>query len=732
MLRSAVMALIACMLTCTAVKSYGQTEKPVLITQAMDEEARFTLRGNLRPEANQRNDRGLLPDDFPLEHMLLQLQRSPEQQKSLESFLQELSTPGSRNFHRWLTADQFGSNFGLSTNDVEQITDWLQIHGFKVNAVYANATLIDFSGTAGQVREAFQTEIHSLEVNGRQHYANMSDPQVPIALAPAIAGIVSLHDFTPAPMYKNVHKGHINPSTGSLVSTAEAEYTLGGTYQPVVPADLATIYNLVPLFNAGYTGTGQKIVVIEDTNVYSSADWQNFRSEFGLSRYTSGAFTTVHPATRAGSNCANPGITEDELEAILDAEWASAAAPGAVIELASCADSATFGGLIALQNIINGTSATNGSSLPPALVSVSYGECEAVNGAAANAAYNAAYEQAAAEGISVFVSAGDEGAAGCDANSSKAVHGIAVSGLASTPYNVAVGGTDFGDTYAGTNSSYWSASNASSYGSAKSYVPEIPWNDSCGSVLLATYATHSGTTYGASGFCNSSFGAGYLTTSSGSGGPSGCAVGRSSVAGVMSGTCQGYGKPAWQSGVVGNPKDGVRDIPDISLFSANGVWGHYYVFCWSDTSHGGRPCAGAPSGWSGAGGTSFASPIMAGIQALVNQKNGRQGNPNPAYYALAAQQYGSSGSPSCNSTSGNAASSSCTFYDVTRGDMDVNCTGSHNCYNPSGANGVLSTSGIAYSKAYGAATGWDFATGIGSVNATNLLNNWTSAQVKAK
>ena len=140
---------------------------------------------------------------------------------------------------------------------------------------------------------------------------------------------------------------------------------------------------------------------------------------------------------------------------------------------------------------------------------------------------------------------------------------------------------------------------------------------------------------------------------------------------------------------------------------------------------GGAACTGAPSGWSGAGGTSFASPILAAIQALVNQKQGaKQGLPNPVYYSLAATEYGNGGLTNCNSTSGNAVSSSCIFYDVTLGDMDVNCTGTTNCYRPSGTNGVLSTSSSSYSKAYGTGTGWDFATGIGSLNAANLVNNW--------
>ena len=710
------MVLRSILLTCTAlglcsISPAGQFggSRHTLITERVDEAKLVSLRGNTRSSANAANDRGRVVDNLPIEHVLLQLQRSPEQGQALEALIAELHDPKSAKYHKWLTAEQFGQQFGLAEEDIDSVTAWLQSHGLTVNVVYPNRTVIDFSGTAGQIREAFRTEIHHLEVNGEPHIGNMSDPQIPIALEPAIAGIVSLSDFMPRPMNK--------PRT-------EYTFTSGGnTYQAVVPADLATIYTLNPLFSSGTSGQGQTIVVIEDTNVYNTSDWTTFRSRLGLSGYTSGSFTQVHPApSGGGQNCSNPGVVGgNDGEATLDAEWASAAAPSAAIELASCADTATtFGGLIAIQNLLAA------SSTPPAIMSVSYGECEAENGASANASYSATYQQAVAEGVSVFVSAGDEGAASCDANRSNATHGIGVSGFASTPYNVAVGGTDFGDSYAGTNSTYWNSTNTPTYESAKSYIPEIPWNNSCASVLLANAYGYS-TPYGSNGFCNSSTGrSNYLTTGAGSGGPSGCATGSPSTTGVVSGTCRGYAKPSWQA-IIGNPSDGVRDIPDVSLFAANGVWGHYYVYCYTNTSnpnYGGASCSGAPSTWSGAGGTSFAAPILAGIQALVNQKHGRQGNPNPTYYRLAAAEYGTGGNAACNSTKGNGTASTCTFYDVTQGDMDVNCTGTHSCYKPSGTYGVLSTSNSSYSPAYGTTTGWDFATGIGTVNATNLVNNW--------
>jgi subtilase family serine protease len=673
-----------------------------LITGKADEGRLRRIEGNTRPEAAPQNDRGPAPEDLWMDHLLLQLQRSPEQELAVREFIDALHNPGSPNFHQWLTAAEFGERFGASQEDIDAITGWLQSHGLAVHSVYPSGMVVDFSGTAGQVRAAFHTEIHYLEVNGQSHVANMSDPRIPEALAPVVAGVVSLHDFRPRTMSK---------------PRADYTFTSGGaTYQAVVPADLATIYNLNPLFTAGITGKGQTIVVVEDTDLYSTADWSTFRSTFGLSTYTTGSLTTVHPAPASGANnCLDPGVPSggDDGEANLDAEWASAAAPGAAIQVAACADTrTTFGGLIAIQNLIS-------SKTPPAIISMSYGECEAANGAAANAAFNSAFQQAAGEGISVFVSAGDEGAASCDAGAAGASHGIGVSGFASTPYNVAVGGTDFGDSYAGTNSTYWNSTNSSTDGSAKSYIPEIPWNDSCASSLLASHFKFS-TTYGSAGFCGSStaINDGLQVVAAGSGGPSGCATGAPTSAGVVSGSCKGYLKPSWQTNQTG---DGVRDIPDVSLFAADGIWGHYYVYCWSHTRAGGGSCAGAPSTWPGAGGTSFSSPILAGIQALVNQhKGGSQGNPNPRYYQLAA------------------SSSLAVFHPVTQGDNDVNCGGTVDCYGAtassggghhggggsSSSNGALSTSSASYAPAYTSHAGWNFATGMGSINAYNLVMNW--------
>ncbi|MGA2852464.1 MAG: protease pro-enzyme activation domain-containing protein [Terracidiphilus sp.] len=695
----------------------GQNTR-ALITKPIDEARLATLRGNTHPAANAENDRGPVEDSFPMDHMQLVLQRPPELEKALDAFMQEQQRKGSPDYHHWLSAKEFAARYGVSPQDIEKVSNWLQSHGFRIDNVLPNGMAIEFSGTAGQVRQTFHTQIHNLDVEGQTHFANMSNPQIPASLTWVVVGVHALHNFMPHAMIKQ----HSNFTIVDGYST----------YYAFVPADLATIYNLNPAFANGITGAGQTIAVIEDTNIANASDVATFRAAFGLAAYA-GTFSQMNP--NEDGECGNPGVNGAEREAALDAEWAGASAPNANIVLASCADTGSmFGGLLALQSLIN-------SANPPQIVSMSYGECEAENGATANASYVAAYQQAAAEGVSVFVSSGDEGAASCDADTTVATHGIAVSAFTSTPYNVSVGGTDFGDYYASFQknglpvTTYWSASNNAADGSALSYIPEIAWNDSCASQLIYTTFDqaegHFNQSYGSTGFCNSTVGKDdFQTTGSGSGGPS---------------TYELNNKPAWQS-VLGNPSDNTRDIPDVSLFAANGIWDHFLLFCLSDPAESGTPCDYSSSNYTNvldhlaAGGTSFSSPIMAGIQALINQSADAStgvGNPNPRYYALGDIEYGTTGSAACNSSLGNGVGGSCVFYDVTLGDIDVNCTGTasnpENCYGFSGTGssaieGALSTSTSTLNIAYGANAGWDFATGLGSVNAWNLIQNWSLVQ----
>ena len=700
-------------LTSPALAQTSAGLTPPLITERVNEANLVALVGNTRSEAKiAANDLGIVSDDFPLPHLLLQLRRSAAQEQMVDALIDQMHDPKSPNFHRWLNASEVGAQFGPAASDIRTTVGWLQQHGFTVNFVYPNGLVIDYSGTAGQVRAAFHTEIHNLSVNGVAHFANMTDPQIPRALAPLVVGPVSLHDFRPKPAF----------SAGGCPKTMPFIQVTATCYN-VTPADLATIYNFNPVFSQGFTGQGQSIYLVEDSNIYHVSDWETFRSRYGLSGYGEGSLHTIHPPLPAPNlgftNCENPGVNGDDVETTLDAEYASAAAPSAAIYLATCAQSgSTWGILIALENLLN-----NAHAPAPPIVSISYEECEAALGAAGNGAVYLAYQTGVMGGTSIFVVTGDGGAADCD-QGGFAVHGIAVNGLASTPYNVAVGGTDFADTYYGSNSTYWNANNSKYFGSAKSYVPEIPWNSTCASQLITAYEGYR-TPYGASGFCNASAAGQKLTAAwAGGGGPSTC----SNAADL---TCYPQPKPSWQTGVVGIPNDGVRDLPDVALFASGGPWGHAYVFCFTDPNNGGLPCDQNEPGF----GTSFASPIMAGVMALINQwyQSGGEGNPNYRLYQLAGQEYAGIGISVCQSTLGVMTSPDCIFYDITIGDNDVAClavaaVGPINCYLANttlGSYGSLSLSSNSYQPAYAAGPGWDFASGLGSINVANLISNWS-------
>jgi subtilase family serine protease len=723
-----------------------------LNASSIDDHDLVPLPGNTHPFADGVHSGGPLPDAQLIEHMQLVLQRSDVEEAALEARIDAMHDPASPSYHHWLTVTQFADQYGVAPADIAVVTGWLRSHGMRVDSVAPSRMFIEFSATVAQLREAFHTQIDRLRVDGVDHMGNRSDPQIPKELAKVVAGVHALHDFMPHPMHRAHGAVQRDPGKGTWHG-ASPDFTLGpyapatGTactsdaqcigpstcnlatnkcyyadFYAVAPADFATIYDLGPLFSAGTTGTGVTVAVIEDTTLKTVADVATFRSAFGLSGYTG----TFKQALATGTTtCKNPGQNGAEGEAALDAEWAGATAPGAAIELEACADTGTvFGGLIAIENLVNGAS-------PPPIMSLSYGLCESQNGATSNKNYVNTYQQAAALGVSVFVSAGDEGAASCDANQAVATHGIAVSGFASTPYNVAVGGTDFMDYYdsqhggPAVSPTYWSAANGATYGSALSYVPEITWDDSCASPLIyGTSAIAGGTytqAYGASGFCNNGRGsADFRTTGSGSGGPSSYSS-----------------QPTWQTGVVGLPtkSGGPRYLPDVSLFAADGVYGHFLVYCMTDAAQGGGPCVYTNVTDTialAAGGTSFAAPSLAGIQALIDQTmGGSQGNPNYTFYKLAAAEQGALGSTRCNSTGGTVASPllpqpECIFHDVTQGTIDVNCTGT-NCYGSTGTtvDGALSTSTTALAPAFNAGVGWDYATGLGTVDAYNLVTAWS-------
>jgi hypothetical protein len=770
------------------------------IVDKIDESQLTTLRGNTHPYANAKNDHGRVSPDLPMTDLILVLSRDPAQQAAFEQFVASQYDSTSPNFHKWLTPRQIGENFGPSETDIATITNWLTGHGFTVDEVPSDHMSIRFSGKASQVESAFHTEMHNLEVKGVEHIGNTSDPQIPAALASAVTGVKALHNFFPQPLHhlgsavsrdaatkkwkRNASASNVRPLFGiSVPASGNNEAYL---VEDLAPYDFATIYNVLPLWNAGTDGTGQTIA-IAGTSSINLTDVSNFRNEFGLP--TTNSYNT--PILQSGNSqpltmCTTTSTTayctiNDLVENTLDVEWSGAVAKNAqIILVASSQASSSDDTLYDSESYIV-------HNLTAHIMNVSYGECELYMGTAGNVEYYNLWQTAYAEGIAVFVASGDSGAASCDQGYDSqygvpwpAEYGLSVSGLASTPYNVAVGGTDFNwcsllTIWNGgecTPAPYWNSTNSSSAGqsSAKGYIPEVPWNDTCTSPqalgFLGAFASYEYSVSGinnaeeacnfvvdySSGFSSSiaqiDSGLLYMVDTVGSsGGASGCVVNDgSNVSSCVStitstGATQGsiplyndgWPKPIWQTGVSGIPSDGVRDIPDVSFFASDGyLSSSAYLIC---VSEGGNTCTYNTNSEPTAqevGGTSVSTPAMAGVMALINQKTGSiQGNPNAEFYKLASQQSYSN----CSAERGNGApvtSSTCLFNDIDQGTNAMACDygayghDSPNCPKPSysvgGSHGGTDEVGIL--SGYSAGVGYDLATGLGSLNVANVVNNF--------
>jgi subtilase family serine protease len=679
------------------------------IVQAIDESKLTTLRGNTHPFARPEFDRGTAPSHLPLERMLLVLKRSPDQEAALNKLMDEQQDVSSANFHKWLTPEEFGRQFGPSDEDIQTVTLWLESHGFQVAEVTPGRTLIEFSGDASRIEEAFHTEIHKYSVRGEEHWANASDPMIPTALIPVISGVASLNNFPRKPMSrlvgaftKSTTKGNTVRRQPGLTVTGCDTGVLNATDCFVVgPTDLATIYNVLPLWNANVDGSGVTIAIVGDSNI-NIADTHNFRSIFGLP-------TNDPKVVLAGTE---PRLNGDEIEANLDVQWSGAVATGANIDLVIAASTdTTFGGDIAAEFVINHNLGS--------ILSESFSACELALGTTGNQMYNTLWQQAAAQGITVLVSTGDIGSSACE----EFAAGLGVNGLASTPFDTGVGGTDF-DQYPNPLLFWNATNNPSTQASATGYIPETTWNDSCTNqiwILLGYGPTpeancnNPGDPF--SGFPN-------VGIVGGSGGASNCI---SSSDGAIPTSCSGgYAKPSWQSGP-GVPSDGSRDLPDVSLFSADGLLDSYYYLCEQDLN----PQLGAcsTSVFTGVGGTSVSAQVFASIVALIDQKtNSRQGLINPTLYALAAAE-----GNSCTSVANPSAN--CVFYDVVKGTNAQPCVvaSTPDCpapSNPAYTSSILSADG-GVTEAYDAGPGFDLATGLGTVNVANLVNDWPTSGASA-
>ena len=677
----------------------AQISAPVAdgVTQIPDGNGRVTLKGNVHPLARAEYDRGAVTDSLPMQRILLLLKRSDAQEAALQSFMDAQQDKSSANYHVWLTPDEFGKQYGPSDANVQAVTDWLSAQGFQNVRVAAGRNVIEFSGSAGQVRQAFTTQIQNYVVNGVMYVANASDPQIPAALAPLVAGVVSLHNF-PKKSHA-LHRGDVQIDAASHKLQPLFTFPFGnGTFYGVGPGDFATIYNTKPLIAGGNDGTGQTIAIVGETQI-NAQDVSDFRAMFGL--------TNNFSASNIILNGMDPGITStaEESEADLDVQWSGAVAPGATVKFVVSASTPASTGIdLSALYIIEHNLAD--------VMSVSYGDCEANLTAAGNAFYNTLWEQAAAQGITVVVSSGDGGSAGCDDFNSQmlATKGLAVSGLSGTPFNVSVGGTDFNQF--NLQDTFWNSTNDSVTGtSAKGYIPEYPWNENCSQLGLTG--------------CGSTAPQGSVNIIAGSGG-----------------TSSVYAKPKWQMGVTGVPNDNHRDQPDVSLFASPGFEGSGYLFCQADLT-GVSSCNLNQAAYTFhiIGGTSASAPAFAGMMALVNQYaaahggTSRQGNANTTLYALAKKS-----GASCTSSATEAAG--CVFNDVVAGNVQypagaasnsVACQGGTiNCSaTVTTSNGVLVDPAHSTTEAWTVGAGYDRATGLGTLNANNLAAAWTSASTIA-
>ena len=587
--------------------------QPNRIVSRIDNSRRVALAGRVPPQAKAGVDTGAVAGGFPLSLTLL-LKPSAGQQSALDQLIVEQQNPASASFHQWLTPEQYADRFGASASDTGQIAAWLQAQGFTVEETARSRTFLRFSGTAAQVESAFGASVHRYRVNGELHYANSTDPQIPAALAGLVAGIRGLNDFRLKPRLKKV---------------AAPDYTTGPGQHAIVPDDFATIYDITPLYTAGTNGSGQSIAIVGQSAIYTP-DITYFWNKFGL--------TSVKLTQKLYGR--SPGEVPGDIdESTTDIEWASAVARGATIVFVYSGD------------VWTSVTEAVANNLAPVL-SMSYGGCEMYD-LVDLPANRQVVQQANAEGITFLASSGDQAAADCETGDYPdyivyvAEAGLAVDVPASIPEITAMGGTMFNEG----SGAYWNTGNTATDGSARSYIPEVAWNE-----------TSSVNGLGGSG-------------------------GGASIV---------FPQPAWQT-TGGVPKDGWRHVPDLSFSSAAGH-DPYYYYC--------QACSDT-LGVGYEGGTSLATPTMAGVVALINQylvSSGMQskpglGNINPTLYRLAQT------APSA-------------FHDITGGNNMVPCVpGSPDC--PDGSMG------------YSAGPGYDSATGLGSVDVANLVRQWSSQPATA-
>lgn len=664
----------------------AQGQARAQITAPIDDGVRTILPKSKPAFLRGAVDEGPLTPDRSLDRMVLVMKMGDTQAQGLRALLESQQTRGSKNYHAWLTPEEYGRRFGPAPEDLAKVEAWLQGKGFRVEGVSKGGQWIRFAGTAGQVNAAFHTTMHRYGVGGETHLANATDVSIPSAMAAVVAGI-PLHDVFSKPLFV--------PRRSSTAAMPEITAPWNPQITALVPGDFATIYDLGPVYKAGATGSGQTIAILGESDV-NATDVTTFQTIFGV----------ASNQPKVIDIDVDPGVDTQfgyGTEATLDTEWASAIAPGAAIDLVVSEPTGTIDPIAyAGMYVVDGNLAQ--------IISASYGECEQDLGSAGNALWNSLWQEAAAQGISVVVASGDQGSVACNSNGLDLSTGygpMAVNGLASTPFDTAVGGTEFHEILnGGTLSTYWNTTNTANLASVKGYIPEMVWNDSCDDLNNVYEAQE----------CSST-----LPTLAASGG------GVSTV----------YPTPVWQTlNVPGlqalssynlpSPGGGSpRGVPDVAMASSNGHDGYLFCFTTDTTKPDCQLSGGAVTQTTfqnEAGGTSFATPAFAGILALLNQQeksaepqsasaDGRQGLANYTLYALAAAENYSNCDSNSRTDPTQGAPAGCTFNDITFGN-----NGPPQTYTfMQGVTGLSAT------------TGYDLTTGLGSVDAQNLVSNWTSA-----
>ena len=606
--------------------------------------AMTAIAGTLHPLARPQSDTGRMSANAPLNGISIVFNQTRAQQEALNSLIAAQQDPSSPLYHQWLTPEQFGARFGMTLSDLNKVEAWLRQQGFSIDSVSRSRTVIRFSGTAAQVESAFATQMHTYNVNGESHFAPSTELSLPAAIAPTVMAIRNINDFRPHP--EVVYRKNIRPNPKFTSGVSGSVY--------FAPGDITTVYDVKPVYSAGYTGAGQKIAVAGQSAVTMS-DIENFQSAAGLT--VKDPTPVLVPGT--GTSTFSSG---DESESDLDLEWSGAIATGADIVFVYTGSNTNFSAFDAIQYAVD-------QNLAP-IISSSYGECEAYLG---GQTLETVFQQAATQGQTILAASGDDGSTDCYLNTTanppqSTQQSLAVDYPASSPYVTGMGGTEVSSAnsdYLTSGTAYWEGSSGNDViSSALKYLPEVAWNDDTNNCGVTNCLAASG-------------------------------GGASSL----------FTKPSWQTGVSGVPTDGKRDVPDLALYASAGLPG--YLYCTSDssawTSGQAASCnAGFRDSSSEdltvAGGTSFAAPIFAGIVALINQKAGYtagQGLINPELYKLASD-----------STTYASA-----FHDVTSGSNDC-LAGSPNCANSDG---------------FPAGAGYDEVTGLGSIDAFNLITAWPNS-----